>query len=218
MKKVLLTLIILLSGFSLAAQDNKGYSYVRKKPDFIPEHDVRIGMGAYPLTFGLIGWGLSKYTSLEPEYRTLSDRYNYNLIGRGPKYTFGALSAVYTYRPLRWFEFGLTVSYAGEYNTRRYNDSKVVVSKDWIHDISVIPTFRFLYYSTDMVRLYSKIGIGLGFNIEYSDGRYLDTIVAPAWELTLFGISVGRRIFGYAEVLSFGATGMVSAGIGYRFK
>ncbi len=225
MKRFLLTLVLLLSGLSLAAQDKApdyygNYYYLKRRPDFHPEHDVRIGIGANPLNSYLTGWKTVRgCVDWDESYATLSGRYNENLIGVGPTYTFGALSAAYTYRPVRWLEVGATLVYVGEYSTRYYNIDKAKVSHDMVHDISIIPTVRFMYYSSGVVRLYSKVGFGIGIHVEKTEYSYgSGTDVVPAWEVCLFGISVGRRVFGYAEVLSFGATGLVSAGIGYRFK
>ena len=85
----------------------------------------------------------------------------------------------------------------------------------------LVPTVRFTYLNRPIVRLYSSIGVGVGFcrertrNVEgYIENNQHETF-CPA-QITLLGVSVGRRLFGFAE-LSTGSLGVCTAGIGYRF-
>jgi hypothetical protein len=44
-----------------------------------------------------------------------------------------------------------------------------------------------------------------------------DVRVGPSIQLTGFGISVGKKWFGYTEVQSVGTLGLMTFGVGYRF-
>lgn len=56
-------------------------------------------------------------------------------------------------------------------------------------------------------------------NGKYDDGsriyeKYDETYLSI--QMTMFGVSVGRRLYGFAEV-AVGSIGCLNAGIGYRF-
>ena len=40
----------------------------------------------------------------------------------------------------------------------------------------------------------------------------------PSIQLTGFGISVGKRLYGFSEVQSVGTLGLITFGFGYRFN
>lgn len=85
----------------------------------------------------------------------------------------------------------------------------------------LVPTVRFTYLNRPIVRLYSSIGVGVGFcrertrNVDGHIEANRNEHFCPA-EVTILGVSVGRRLFGFAE-LSTGSMGVCSAGIGYKF-
>lgn len=134
----------------------------------------------------------------------------------GPLRTSGAISAVYVYRLKRWLEVGASLTYAGYYRSvRRASDGGVA----WrLHDnyFTVMPLVRISWLNRTSVRLYSSFQMGWqrnserrGFN-EWHEENYV------AVQVTLFGVSVGRRFFGYAEC-GIGMRGLAVAGVGYRF-
>lgn len=134
----------------------------------------------------------------------------------GPLRTSGALSAVYVYRVKRWLEVGASVTYTGFYRTvRRSADGGVAWRR---HDsyLSVMPLVRISWFNRTSVRLYSSFQLGwqhsseqFPFDREWVENQW-------AVQVTLFGVSVGRRFFGYAEC-GIGMRGLAVAGVGYRF-
>lgn len=81
---------------------------------------------------------------------------------------------------------------------------------------TLMPMIRFAWLRRGIVQLYS--GLGLGFNIaraEEPERRYAEAVWG--YDVTFFGISVGRKLFGYVDV-GAGQRGVVSVGIGYRFN
>lgn len=134
----------------------------------------------------------------------------------GPLRMSGAVSAVYTYRARRWLEVGGSVTYAGFYRNFMHASDRRVAFRQREHYLALMPVLRFSWFNSRTVRLYSTFQLGwqLGFE-KYSSDRF-DTFHYAAIQVTPLGISVGRRIFGYAEI-GIGMRGVLVGGIGYRF-
>ena len=84
---------------------------------------------------------------------------------------------------------------------------------------SIMPTMRFAWLRRGIVQLYS--GVGIGVTVTTRESNPLPTCrvnvsTIAAYDLTFFGIAVGRKVFGYID-LGMGTRGVVSAGIGCRF-
>ena len=87
---------------------------------------------------------------------------------------------------------------------------------------SVIPTVRFDWFTRSHVKLYSGLGLGVGFHNERltstSDGlrgKYTEWYLAP--EVTFLGLAIGGRWYGFGEIV-LGLDGISRAGIGYKVK
>jgi hypothetical protein len=61
------------------------------------------------------------------------------------------------------------------------------------------------------VQLYSAVGAGVAARFDREVG-----VIIPMYDLTYFGIVVGKNLYGFAEV-GAGVSGFARAGIGYRF-
>ena len=82
--------------------------------------------------------------------------------------------------------------------------------------IAFLPAVRFSYLNKKYVTLYSGLSTGFLLNFEKENGS-TDVYFHPTFQLTAFGVSVGRKFFGYTEV-GLGYKGFITAGIGYRFN
>lgn len=134
----------------------------------------------------------------------------------GPLRVSGAVSAVYVYRVRRWLEVGGSITYAGFYRNFMHASDRSVAIRQREHYFTLMPVLRFSWLNSRTVRFYSTFQLGwqVGFE-KYSSDRY-DTYHYAAIQVTPLGISVGRRIFGYAE-FGIGMRGVLVGGIGYRF-
>ena len=80
-----------------------------------------------------------------------------------------------------------------------------------------MPLVRFAWLNRGIVQLYS--GVGLGATYEFYENTLTTEIQSfgVAYDVTFFGITVGRKWFGYLDI-GAGNRGVISAGIGYRFN
>ena len=206
MKKFSL-LLLLLSALPAALSAQEEPALVRKREPFVPQHELRLTAGAYPLIPYLNERGCD------------GDRiFSFNRTHRGPVYTSGAWSLAYDYRFKRWFDLGLTLGYYGEYSRSYSNRDSSPAGRNRAHFITVMPVARFTWFNTNWVRMYSSVGLGATFGcgrFDLEGGQPDKTTVA--FQLTPVGIAVGRSLFGFAEI-GAGAQGVLMMGVGYRFN
>ncbi|MCM1151194.1 MAG: hypothetical protein NC209_05520 [Alistipes sp.] len=211
MKKRLLPILLLaaLPGTLLAQEETP----VSKREPFVPQHELRLTVGAFPILPYTDPWGYS-----EAMFPAFSPKRLYY----GPRYTDGAWSLSYDYRIKKWFDAGLTLSYYGEYGSSfrwSYRDEAwSYVGRNYDFCLTVMPLVRFTWVNRKWVRMYSTLGLGVSFEFGHDalDAmRFRETLVA--FQFTPIGIAVGRSLFGFAEV-GIGAQGCLMMGVGYKFK
>lgn len=169
-------------------------------------HDFRIGIGSMSLfSFMMLDEGLfSDVDYIEPPLRNQIINADYYQCAQ---YFTGVISLNYNYQIRRWCQLGGTVNFAAI--TRPYKDSvtnKKAFDKNSYFG-SIMPTVRFTYLNREKVQLYSAVSLGAVF------GNYE---IVPCYDLTLFGCTFGKKVFGFAEIGN-GIGGWGRVGIGYRF-
>lgn len=127
----------------------------------------------------------------------------------------------YHYAFNHWFEFGAivgTTAYDKYYtyipdNTRTLNGD---------YRLYMMPSLRFTYFRRELINLYAGLAVGVEldfFNPDYrykpSDSKKVGLGVAPAGQVTAFGMQVGRRVYWTLEV-GFGNKGIFNTGIGVK--
>lgn len=124
-----------------------------------------------------------------------------------------ALALTYTYRTSHVMEFGAQVSYSSKVTPFYSTFTGVKSHATSEHYATLMPYARATWLNSPWVRLYSSIGIG--FTVAFDNGEQSDMLGAV--QATPLGIAVGRKFFGYGELLTLGTNGFATIGIGYRF-
>lgn len=193
-----------------------------QKREWLPEHEFRLGVGALPML--LRGYPRHDFLGMDSrQFSTgpLDTYFNKLLQYNGPYYDTGSLSVGYTYNIKRWLSVGATFSYVCEWQRKhdRFTD-RVVGREEW-NDMFLTPMVRFTYLNRKYVRIYSQIGVGLRlthYKIVANDKKtYSHNQLEVSGQMTFLGVSVGNKLFGFAECPGFGAQGALVVGIGYRF-
>ena len=209
----LFTLIIALSLCQLA---------VAQKNSFTPEHEFRLGIGAYPLA-----QSIDYFFRSTPFYMDGFDAgypgssYESALTYTGSRNFTGAISAGYSFNVLRWLSVGGTFTYSGDSQKRYDRATDQEQEKNSANRFYLMPTVRFNYLNRPVIRLYSQIGVGISYmhEREFFKGKaYTTSGWGTSAQVTLLGISVGKQLFGFAELLGTGVQGSVVVGIGYKFN
>ena len=195
-----------------------------QKSSFTPEHEFRLGIGAYPLgeSLGYLYYNYGDHYYMNNIYSNgylNNNDYENMQTYYGPKTFTGSLSAGYTFNILRWLSVGATFTYAGssQKGYDRITDQENGKSSD--NHFYLMPIVRFNYLNRPLVRLYSQIGVGVSYvSHKYTETAYNYTRKGVSAQVTLFGISVGKQLFGFAELLGTGVQGSFIVGIGYKFN
>ena len=204
MKKLLLLLLLAAMPAGLLAQEEPAAIRVRRP--FTPQHELRLTVGAYPILPSMFDW------------EGCADGIFYDRTHRGPVYTSGTWSLTYDYRFKKWFDLGVTLSYYGKYSRSYSNRDFSPVGRNRAHAFTVMPVVRFTWVNSSWVRMYSTLGLGAtlsGGRFDHNSDRFRNGFLA--FQLTPIGISVGRSLFGFAE-LGLGAQGVFMMGVGYKLK
>jgi hypothetical protein len=205
-----LTLLIALSLCQLA---------VAQRRSFTPEHEFRLGIGAYPLAES-IDYSFNYSDSYNHEYsgnNPYESKQNYH----GASIFTGSISAGYTYNILRWLAIGSTLTYAGDFQKRYDRISNEEKGTNRTNRLYLTPMVRFNYLNRPIVRLYSQMGVGISYvhtKQHFGENPYSSSDCGLSAHVTFFGISVGRQLFGFAELLSVGVQGSFVVGMGYKFN
>ncbi len=130
------------------------------------------------------------------------------------------VSYAYAFKP--WLHVGATAIYAGANDDVVYRPTGEKIAPARQHVFSVMPDVKFEYLRRKYVTLYS--GLSLGIALAHSSGYDLAPYnaildkwqTAVAYQITYFGLRVGNRVFGSAE-LGYGYKGYINLGVGLRF-
>lgn len=201
-------LILLLASLSLTglAQEESRQKRTRL-PHIEYRHDFRVGVGVPTPDFQRPGFDAST-SSTTPNI-----------------YFF------YGYRIIKGLKVTATVSYQNSYGqrlesieppTRIYMDSYYAGGYGRNHHIRISPAVHYEWYNRGIVTMYSDMGVTFDISVKRDDflngvevNRGTRLYFRP--NVTPFGITVGKKWFGFAELFSFGPRGLFNAGAGYRF-
>lgn len=201
-----------------------------------PRHEVRASMGVKPsntIYHGFVNssdYYYNQYSSLltpPDNYQDFYDAYEYGLHYDKLKYYDSRVAKIpsvglsYTYRAKRWCEVGAVVAYTGSFNKRYAVDGDYCVGSCKEHFLIVMPTVRFVWLRRDLVRMYSSVSLGIvgswmRTNYDYTSPLCIGSLM-PAFEAIPIGLSVGRQVFGFAE-LGYSDRGWLNVGVGFRFN
>ena len=176
-------------------------------------HELRIGVGAFSRP-GYKEFGGGGCMDMVATSSDLSSAKVYF----GNTYYTGAYSVGYVYRFTRLVSFGLTATYAENHSYAYDTFSGERLGSLFDHYISFVPMVRLHWLNRRWVSLYSAVGIGITIDYNRYSVHEVETNndVNITGQITPLGITVGRRLFGFAEV-GYGAQGIIVGGIGYKF-
>ena len=201
--------VFFISVFSLSVSARERICKGRDPYPF--DFEVRVGWGGVPLFYDSF---FSYDYDVSPDFNTsLGSIYGPY---RGPQYVTGVFSAEFDMNFRKWFTVTVGVGFSGRY--RNYYDSLTEEKAGRENEISVtfLPELRFNWLNREYFRMYSAVGLGFGLH-HSNDCGYVNREMFPLLQLTYFGISVGKKVYGFAECgVGMQYTGIM-AGLGYRF-
>jgi hypothetical protein len=215
MKKKIVLLTFIAIFVQLKAEEIRRVD-VPSLSNFTPFHDFRLGIGA--VLFENFEMSDSYYN------QTINDKIiDFNAITyyRGMVYTNGIFSANYTYQVNPLIGFGLTASYASFYNKILDAETDVIIGSGIRNRFCMYPQIRLTWLKIRNAKFYSEAGLGLGFtmdteNINGTETNFLNRFISG--QFTLLGISYGKNLYFYSNIVGVGNSGYVGFGLGYNFN
>ncbi len=140
----------------------------------------------------------------------------------GDKYALPNINVSYGYQLRKWLFVSAILSYYHCYQKSYEFYTDDIYSKMRQNRIAIIPNVRIDWVRARRVRLYSSIGIGIGYEFKRKELKNT-SVEKKAYNAILlldevcFGIAVGRKIFVFGEV-GASTIGVFKAGLGYRLK
>ena len=124
---------------------------------------------------------------------------------------FTGITIEYSHRIKSWFAIGAKGVVSFKTRAKRHIGTNELLYRDNTLLAAALLNMRFDWFCRKTVTMYTSLGIGL---MSHTD--YYETYVLPMYDAAWVGITVGRRLYGYAE-LGGGIGGLFRVGMGYRF-
>ena len=124
---------------------------------------------------------------------------------------FTGITIEYSHRIKSWFAIGAKGVVSFKTRAKRHIGTNELLYRDNTLLAAALLNMRFDWFCRKTVTMYTSLGIGL---MSHTD--YYETYVLPMYDAAWVGITVGRRLYGYAEV-GGGIGGLFRVGMGYRF-
>ena len=158
------------------------------------KHEISFGVAPIPL----IG-------SFTPELNEIENGENESV---GDIHGIPLCTVSYNHFYNKWFSINLRSSLSGCYYYVYPDDKSKANRFETLPCLSVIGMAQFTFLNRDAVRLYSSIGLG---------ACVWGGIPLPTAQMTAFGVSFGKKFFGFLEIGSGSEYLGCYGGIGYRF-
>lgn len=171
-------------------------------------HEIRIGYSGYPL------FDAENFIPVSSAIYDVAEGFSISSLYRdysGPVYMTGLVSADFNFVIKRWFTMSVGLFCNGIWGNT-LDGATGVSSRDSGVSMTLMPQARFTYFTRKYVKLYSAVGLGIGYGQFRGESK-----VFASLHTVPFGVMAGGRVFGFAEchlgTLSMGG----GIGLGVRF-
>ena len=200
MKRIILS-AVLLTAMIIGADARNG-----KRAELPYKYEVRSGWCGYPAGDELnFADDYDQFYSNHPIQDLFAD---YD----GPTYMTGNIMAEIDFHYRKWFTLAVGVAANGIWKDKYDAHKDALKGRESGFTMTVLPQARFTWVHKELVKVYSSVGLGLtGGSFNGRSELVFAALAVPV------GLTVGKRLFGFAEV-GIGTVyigGMF--GIGYRF-
>ena len=204
----------LTTGLPANAQTKREARDTRFKENFPYKYEITLGWGGYPILDDYLwgnGWGCAACAEMNNLHNMGRLNHIYRTVNGG-EYMTGLISGEFNIHYSRRFTLSLEAGVNGIWGSLYNKLDGSLADKMHGASITLLPQAQFNWLNTKNVRLYSSVGLGLGF------GGYDNEFWAyPEAQLTPIGITAGHTVFFFAEQ-SFGTAYFGGKfGVGYRF-
>ncbi len=189
-----------------------------KTVSFTPYHDFRLGIGAVLFENFDMSYGFYNDEPLLPTTIIDFDAVTYY---SGMVYTNGIINANYTLHATKYIGIGISASHISFNNDILDAETNVKVGKGVRNRFALYPLARLTWWRMNNLNLYSEVGLGLGLSTDSETINGTNTLTLNRFvsgHVTALGISMGKKIYFYSNIIGVGNGGYFSLGLGYKFN
>lgn len=213
-KKFILILFIAIVG-GVNAQQLRPIS--RQTASFTPYHDFRLGIGA--VLFEDFEMSEGWYNDEPPSNNTIIN-FDATTYYRGMVFTNGIINANYTLQATKLFGIGISASYISFNNDILDAESNLIVGTGIRNRFALYPSARFTWWRMRNLKLYSEAGLGIGITTDSETVNGINTLTLNRFvsaHVTALGVSLGKKLYFYSNIIGVGNGGYFGLGMGYKF-
>ena len=202
MKRAFLLLVLLLGVQTVYAQRGR---------DRFPQTEVSFSYSFYP-RLAAESFLDAHYSAITGDSSPYSGNYQGNQI-----HCLGLLTGEVAFKLKRWFTVGVQLAGTSFWADTVSGNGRVTGTA-----VYMLPNVRFTYIRSDVFKMYSGVGVGLGVLSGFSAEKSVyagigGADIQPVFQAVPVGIQFGGDVYGLAE-LSLGTMNVgLRAGIGFRF-
>jgi len=187
---------------------------------FTPYHDFRLGIGAVLFEDFDMSDGFYNDEPLYSSYNNIIIDFEAPTYYRGMVYTNGIVNANYTLQATKSFGIGISASYISFNNDILDAESNIKVGSGVRNRFALYPSARFTWWRMRNLKLYSEAGLGLGITADSETVNGTNTATLNRFvsaHVTALGVSLGKKIYFYSNLIGVGNGGYFGLGMGYKF-
>lgn len=210
------TLVVIASLVATLFFSQKAYSYNNLRHE--PRVEIRAGVSGYPIISQIATDGLfPRYYEAEPAIYGGGDLLrNMYRDYRGDLRSMGNFHVAAGYRFKGWFTLSGYFMYNQMWQHLYDGSTEKITGTEFSHIISLAPEAKFTFLNKRYVQLYGSVSAGVTL-YKSADAAFMEFDLLPHIQLVPFGVSTGRRFFGFTE-FGFGSEFVgLRAGMGIRF-
>ncbi len=207
-RKLMIIMVLALSCISMSAGSRGG-----RQGFELRKHEVSVSGAVAPAKF-IAGYDFNFLRKAGLDYgHSLADKY-FDAATYEVEKTSLLWSLNYYYNINRLFAVGASFSYEGGSNSFYSRADDSLINRESKNILTTMAHFRVSWLNRTLVRMYSEVALGAAYSME---GDYTEPIEHVTFHLAPVGISVGKSLYGFAE-LGVGTYYIGTRfGIGYRF-
>ncbi len=216
MKRISISIIMLMCLFlSVYAKDGSRHDDFWETWPY--RFEVRAGWGGFPLMDNILYLSDYKENIYGPGYDIPPGLEGLYAPQQGAVYASGQFFGEFSWNVRKWLAVTAGLYIDGMRSSMIDPDNGEVLRPVHGVSVTVLPSLRFYWANLHKARFYSDVSVGLNAGLGIYRESNKDFNIVPAFQIAPIGVTIGRKVFFFAE-FSIGTTCLGGkTGIGYRF-
>lgn len=190
----------------------------KQAQSFTPYHDFRLGIGA--VLFEDFEMSDRFFYDEPPTFSKTIIDFDATTTYRGMVYTNGIINANYTFQANKHLGIGISATHISFFNDIMDAESNLKVGTGVRNRMAIYPLARLTWWRMNGLNFYSEAGFGLGLTTDSETLYGVNNLTMKRFvsaHATILGISAGKNLYFYSNIIGVGNGGYFGLGLGYHF-